>query len=73
MAAHPSAQGPGLPVPAGRAATGGQPETGPPDADTAGWPRRLCSHGAERDAALAELHAVLLRVARAELRRRSGQ
>ncbi len=73
MAAHPPAQGsgisvsPGVSVPAGSAAADRAPE-----AETAEWLARLQGSGTERDAALAELHAVLLRVARAELRRRSG-
>jgi RNA polymerase sigma-70 factor, ECF subfamily len=34
------------------------------------WIERLCSRGAERDAALVELHALLLRAARFEVNRR---
>jgi RNA polymerase sigma-70 factor (ECF subfamily) len=45
----------------------------PPEAGSVGWPHRLRRPGPERDAALAELHALLLRAARAELRRRGGQ
>jgi len=43
------------------------------DPDPAGWVRQLTASGAEREAALARLHDLLLRVARGELRRRSGQ
>jgi RNA polymerase sigma-70 factor, ECF subfamily len=40
------------------------------DAESAGWLRTLEGSGAARDAALARLHALLLRVTRSELRRR---
>jgi RNA polymerase sigma-70 factor (ECF subfamily) len=43
------------------------------DADTADWLGELTAHGGRREAAIERLHAVLLRVARAETRRRSGQ
>jgi RNA polymerase sigma-70 factor (ECF subfamily) len=42
------------------------------DADSAEWLRLLNGSAAEREAALSRLHEVLLRVARSELRRRSG-
>ena len=48
----------------------GTPE---PDAESAGWVRALSACGAERDHAAARLHEALLRVARAEAARRSGQ
>jgi RNA polymerase sigma-70 factor (ECF subfamily) len=41
------------------------------DPDSAEWLRALRSTGPERDAALVRLHALLLRIARAELRRRA--
>jgi RNA polymerase sigma-70 factor (ECF subfamily) len=44
-----------------------------PDAESAGWLDALQSTGPARDAALARLHALLLRVAKAELRRREGR
>lgn len=44
-----------------------------PDEEPAGWVRALSECGAEQDRAVARLHEVLLRVARAELSRRSGQ
>lgn len=40
------------------------------DAESARWVRELSGPGAERHAALSRLHALLLRVARSELRRR---
>jgi RNA polymerase sigma-70 factor (ECF subfamily) len=43
------------------------------DAESAGWLRALEGSGAPRDAALGRLHALLLRVARSELRRREGR
>jgi RNA polymerase sigma-70 factor (ECF subfamily) len=43
------------------------------DAESARWLRELSSAGAERDAAVARLHALLLRIARSEVRRRSPQ
>jgi RNA polymerase sigma-70 factor (ECF subfamily) len=49
---------------------GGRPA---PDAETADWVRTLSADGAEREQAAARLHEMLLRVARAEARRRSGQ
>ncbi|HET8528062.1 MAG TPA: sigma-70 family RNA polymerase sigma factor [Gaiellaceae bacterium] len=48
-------------------------ETPPLDAESREWLRGLRSHGAERDAAVARLHALLLRGARFETaRRRTG-
>jgi RNA polymerase sigma-70 factor, ECF subfamily len=44
-----------------------------PDAETADWVRALSADRAEREQAAARLHEMLLRVARAETRRRSGQ
>ena len=43
------------------------------DAESAEWTRTLESTGPEREQALARLHELLLRIARGELRRRSGQ
>jgi RNA polymerase sigma-70 factor, ECF subfamily len=43
------------------------------DPESAEWVRTLSSSGAERAAALDRLHATLLRIARGELRRRSGR
>lgn len=43
------------------------------DAESAGWIRTLGGTGAVREQALARLHELLLRVARGELHRRSGQ
>ncbi|MEP6697204.1 MAG: sigma-70 family RNA polymerase sigma factor [Pseudonocardiales bacterium] len=43
------------------------------DADTAYWLRSLTASGRERDTALVRLHALLLRIARSEARRRSPQ
>jgi RNA polymerase sigma-70 factor (ECF subfamily) len=40
------------------------------DAPSPTWPQRLRADGAERDAALAELHALLVKAARFEVRRR---
>jgi RNA polymerase sigma-70 factor, ECF subfamily len=40
--------------------------------DSEEWRRRLTSNGAERDLAIAELHALLVGAARFEIRRRSG-
>jgi RNA polymerase sigma-70 factor, ECF subfamily len=47
----------------------------PPQLDPASaeWVRTLTGFGAEREAALARLHEMLLRIARRETRRRSGQ
>ena len=42
----------------------------PDDRESELWLRRLRAHGPERDAALAELHALLLRAARFEVARR---
>ena len=44
-----------------------------PEAETEDWVRALSAGGAEREQAAAGLHEMLLRVARAETRRRSGQ
>jgi RNA polymerase sigma-70 factor, ECF subfamily len=44
-----------------------------PDAETVDWVRALSADGAERERAATRLHEMLLRVARAETRRRSGQ
>jgi RNA polymerase sigma-70 factor, ECF subfamily len=49
---------------------GGRPE---PDAETGEWVQALSAGGAERDQAASRLHEMLLRVARSEVRRRSGQ
>jgi RNA polymerase sigma-70 factor (ECF subfamily) len=46
---------------------------GAPDAESAEWVRSLRRGGAEGDAALQRLHGLLLRVARAELRRRNSR
>jgi RNA polymerase sigma-70 factor (ECF subfamily) len=46
---------------------------GAPDAESAEWMRSLRRSGAEGDAALQRLHGLLLRVARAELRRRNSR
>jgi RNA polymerase sigma-70 factor (ECF subfamily) len=43
------------------------------DPDSAEWVRTLTSFGAEREAALARLHELLLRIARRETHRRSSQ
>ena len=43
------------------------------DAESGAWLRALGGTGAQRDQALARLHELLLRIARAELRRRGGQ
>jgi RNA polymerase sigma-70 factor (ECF subfamily) len=43
------------------------------DAESAEWTRTLESTGLVREQALARLHEMLLRIARGELRRRSGQ
>jgi RNA polymerase sigma-70 factor, ECF subfamily len=40
------------------------------DASSQAWPQRLRAKGAERDAALAELHELLVKAARFEVRRR---
>jgi RNA polymerase sigma-70 factor, ECF subfamily len=47
------------------------PQVGRPiDRDSGEWLARLAAHGPVRDAAIAELHAVLVRAARFELQRR---
>jgi RNA polymerase sigma-70 factor, ECF subfamily len=56
-------------VPADPAATGISPPPGL-DPDSEQWVRALAATGAEREAALAGLHELLVRVARGELRRR---
>jgi len=43
------------------------------DAESAGWVQTLGSTGLMREQALARLHDMLLRIARSELRRRSGR
>jgi RNA polymerase sigma-70 factor (ECF subfamily) len=43
------------------------------DADSATWVRSLTGPAEQREAALARLHEMLLRIAHSELRRRSGQ
>jgi RNA polymerase sigma-70 factor (ECF subfamily) len=43
------------------------------DPESAEWVRTLSSRGAQREAALARLHATLLRIAFSEVRRRGGQ
>ena len=47
--------------------------SGASDAESAEWVRSLQTSGAEGDAALQRLHSLLLRVARAELRRRASR
>jgi RNA polymerase sigma-70 factor (ECF subfamily) len=49
-----------------------EPRRGRLDAESADWLSRLSGEGAAQEAALARLHALLLRVTRAELQRRSG-
>ena len=44
-----------------------------PEAETEDWVRALSADGAQREQGAARLHEVLLRAARAETRRRSGQ
>ena len=51
--------------PGARSGVAGLPGTGPQE-----WVSRLSCTGAERDVAVAELHDLLLRVARFEIRRR---
>jgi RNA polymerase sigma-70 factor, ECF subfamily len=41
--------------------------------ESASWVRALTGHGSEHDAAVTELHALMLRVCRSEVNRRSGQ
>ena len=43
------------------------------DPDSDQWVRALAATGAEQEAALARLHALLLRIAQGELRRRAGR
>ena len=47
--------------------------SGATDAESAEWVRSLQTSGAEGDAALQRLHGLLLRAARAELRRRTSR
>jgi RNA polymerase sigma-70 factor (ECF subfamily) len=57
----------------------GDPNTAPPvprsgfDAESAEWVRALSTEGAEREQAAARLHAIAVRIARAEVHRRSAQ
>jgi RNA polymerase sigma-70 factor, ECF subfamily len=48
------------------------PVGGPPDADSRRWLERLGSDGAERESAVGELHELLLKAARFEVRRRAA-
>jgi RNA polymerase sigma-70 factor (ECF subfamily) len=50
-----------------------QRERGGSAAESAEWLRTLTGTGAQREQAVARLHALLLRVARAEIRRREGR
>ncbi|MEV4757018.1 sigma-70 family RNA polymerase sigma factor [Micromonospora sp. NPDC049559] len=59
-------------VPADPAVDERQVEPARPDPESAEWLRALRGGGAEREAALERLHALLLRVARGEVRRRGG-
>src|ERR1700727_1185490 len=43
------------------------------ESDSDQWIRALAATGAEQEAALARLHALLLRIAQGELRRRAGR
>jgi RNA polymerase sigma-70 factor, ECF subfamily len=56
----------------GSVADDGAP-TRPLDPESAEWVRTLGAHGPEHDDAIAALHELLLRIARGELHRRSGQ
>ncbi len=58
---------------AGHLVTGHRGPRGAPDAESAEWVRSLRRAGAQGDAALQRLHGLLLRVARAELRRRNSR
>jgi RNA polymerase sigma-70 factor, ECF subfamily len=58
---------------AGHLMAGHRGPGGAPDAESAEWVRSLRRGGAEGDAALQRLHGLLLRVARAELRRRNSR
>ena len=49
-----------------------QPEPRGPDPESRAWVRALSGAGPRHDAAVAELHALLLRAARFEVRRRGG-
>ncbi|HZE01504.1 MAG TPA: sigma-70 family RNA polymerase sigma factor [Pseudonocardiaceae bacterium] len=57
----------------------GDPNAAPPvqlstvDAESAGWVRALSAEGAEREQAATRLHEIAVRIARAEVRRRSAQ
>jgi hypothetical protein len=44
-----------------------------PDADSRQWVRALAGTGPQQEAALARLHALLLRIAQGEVRRRAGR
>ena len=57
----------------GDAAAGGITPPADLDADSATWVRSLTGPAEQREAGLARLHAMLLRIAHSELRRRSGQ
>ena len=59
-------------LPGDPAAEGIAPPAGS-DPDSVAWVRSLTGPGEQREAALARLHEMLLRIARSELRRRSGQ
>src|SRR5271166_1561831 len=59
-------------VPADRAVDGILPPPGL-DPDSQRWVRSLTGTGEQRETALTRLHEMLLRIARNELRRRSGQ
>jgi RNA polymerase sigma-70 factor, ECF subfamily len=59
-------------APADPAVEGIFPSAGP-DPDSEQWIRALSGTGAQREAGLARLHEMLLRVARAEMRRRASQ
>jgi len=65
-----AASGDGALVGAGSARAGSRVEL---DAESAGWVDALEGSGPDRDLTLARLHALLLRVARSELRRREGR
>ena len=51
----------------------GEPLRAGPDEESAGWVHSLTSPGPDRDAALSRLHALLLRIARGEARRRAAR
>ena len=62
-----------IPVPVADELLAHRSAGGAPDAESAEWVRSLRRSGAEGDAALQRLHGLLLRVARAELRRRNSR